>query len=545
MLQQLPEELLDRTLYHVAAARACDPDDDLEEPENSWIPCQFRSTLLNICLASKTLYRLAHPHLYKAYSNHAERSRVVDSVPPRAISLLHDISVRYLRTLCAKPNYGNLLRSLSFLVTAYPAAFVPQIASHEERVDLALFSTIAQNFWFGAPWTATFQNSLPIELLRKRPDATMGLVLLLCPNIETLEIIGGTEGLYDEDPLHNTLFAFLLVVDTMEVVGSVAPEEILQRSLILQCVQTLTLSTCPLRLTWVEATAVFSLPALRELRMRYLCKIYDDHSEFSHRRPQSTKLHSLKLDDLSIPGIYVAELLEWCPKLTTLDANWCHFSSRGADYDRAYHEVGKAISEYTPLLVSLKLKDSCQVDGDEGSRLYFTLRDLQHLTHVELGCDSVWYHPSDFVDTINDNLPDSIESLFISESDLRDNLPTDDSTPESDSRFNAACVKDPFLDDDNDDNDDFCQCRTRDIRRLLLDETLTRLRQVIFSEQFNLAGPGDDPNLFHENDPHVLRHIWTPAVRRRGWKLLQRITDPGTTTTHTETEAVLYREVTD
>jgi hypothetical protein len=155
----------------------------------------------------------------------------------------------------------------------------------------------------------------------------------------------------------------------MEVVGSVAPDEILQRSLILQRVQSHTLVTCPLRLTWAEATAVFSLPALRKLRMQYLCKIYDDHPEFSHRRPQSTELHSLELDHLSIPGIYVAELLKWCPNLTTLDADWGHFNSLGVDYDRAYHEVGKAISEYTPLLVSLKLKDSCPVDGYEGSRL--------------------------------------------------------------------------------------------------------------------------------------------------------------------------------
>jgi hypothetical protein len=189
-------------------------------------------------------------------------------------------------------------------------------------------------------------------------------------------------------------------------------------------------------------------------------------------------------------------------------------------------------------LVSLMLMDSYSWAG---SRLCYTLRNLQHLTHVELHYDSVWCHPSNFMDPINDNLPDSIESLFITEGDLPDKLPTDDSTPEGDSRFDVACVKDPFLDY----NFCKCQCRTRDIRRLLLDERLTRLREVTFSGQFNSARPGRDPNLFHENDPHVLRHIWTPAVRRRGWKLLQRPTNPGITTTHTKTEAVLYRELTD
>jgi hypothetical protein len=550
MLPQLPEELLDQILYHVATARGSIQYDDWDEPENSWIPHQFRSTFLNTCLASKTLYRLALPHLYKAFSNSAETNRVVELDMPelalRATPPLHDISARYLRTLCAKPDYGKLLRSLSFSVKNHPAAVNPQFASYKELADLALFSQIAPNFWFGAPWTAIFQSNLPTGLIRKMPDAIMCLVLLMCPNIETLEIMGGSEEMYDKNQLLGTLFSFLLVVGTMEVVGSVALDKMLQRTVILQRVQSLTLVTCPLRLTWAEATAVFSLPALRKLRMGYLCKIYDDHPRVSHRWPQSTELKSLELDNLSVPGILVAELLKWCPNLTKLDANWGHFNPLRADYDRAYHKVGKAISEYTPLLVSLKLMDSCPVDGDEGSRLRFTLRELQHLTYVELGCDSVWCHPSDHVDAINDNLPDSIESLFVwEEGQLPDNLPTEDSTPEYDFHFDAPCVADNFSDDDE---DDICQCRTRDIRRLLLDKRFTRLRRVIFSEKSTSAAQyGEDT--FHVHDRHVLRHIWTPAVRRHGWKLLERIPDPTTSRTPdptmSHTEAVLYREVTD
>jgi hypothetical protein len=234
-------------------------------------------------------------------------------------------------------------------------------------------------------------------------------------------------------------------------------------------------------------------------------------------------------------------LLKWCPNLTTLNATWGYISDLNATYDPAFNEVGKAISKYNPLLVALKLMNTCLLDADltQGSRLCFTLRNLQHLTHVELDRESVWCHPSTHVDAINDNLPDSIESLFVSEDGrLPDNLPTDGSPHDGDSRFDVACVADPFSEDAN---DDLCQCRIRDVRRLLLDERLARLRRVTFSGKSTTAAARGD-NLFHEGDPHALRHIWTPAVLRRGWKMSERFTHVGDTT---YTQAMLYRELTD
>ncbi|KAM0694054.1 hypothetical protein Q7P36_006180 [Cladosporium allicinum] len=547
MLQQLPEELLDRILCHVAAFPFIyDPYTEWQKSKNSWIPHQLRSTLLNICLASKTLYRLALPHLYKAFSNHAanfaETNRVVDSgspeLPLRAIAPLHDVSARYLRTLCARPDYGNLLRSLSISVKDPPTTIVPRVTSNEELADLAPLSKIAMNFWFGATWTIELHNLLLASLLKRKPDATVCMILLMCPNIETLEISGGTEE-GGEDPLVNNSFAFLMVIGTTHVVGAFAP---LQRSLILQRVRSLILAVYPLQPTWTELMAVFSLPALRTLRMQYLCStsIYDDGPDrwTTLGPPHCSTLKSLELDSLSIPGLQFAEMLKWCPNLTMLNATWRYFSDHVPVYDPAFHEVGKAVSKYNRLLVSLKLVDQSHVP--QGSRLCFTLQGLQHLTHVELNSDSVWCHPSNHIDAISDNLPNSIESLFIFEDgQVPDNLPPDDSSPDSDSRFDDACVVDPFSEDQN---GDLCQCRTRDIRRLLLDERLTRLRRVTFSEKVIYTIPEDAPSLFHQNDPHVLSHIWTPAIRRRGWKLLQRPTILGHTT---HTEAVLYREMTD
>jgi hypothetical protein len=552
MLQQLPEELLDRILYHVAAFPFVhSPQSPWEEPENSWIPHQFRSTLLDICLVSKTLHRLALPHLYKAFSNQAEReSRVRNSPTPElpacAISPLHDISVRYLHTLCARPDYGSLLRSLSFSMKNPLMAFVPRITSHEEHADLALFSKTAQDFWFGATWTEMVQQKLAAGLLAKMPDATMCLVLLMCPNIETLEIAGANERGIPKDPLCDSLLTFLLVVSTAQVFSSIAPDEPLQRSLILQRVQTLTLAVRPLRLIWPELVAVFALPALRTLRLRNLCTM--NAGRVAPRgiifgRRHYSEIRSLELHWISIPGSCVAKLLRWCPNLTMLDATWGHLTGvHFRDYDCAFHEVGKAVSEYNPLLVSLKLTDMGLAIGAVASRLRFTLRDLQHLTHVELGRESAWCHPSNQVDAINDNLPDSIESLFIAEgARLPDNLPTNDGSPsDCDPRFDVACVADPSSPYGH---EDFCQCRARDIRRLLLDERLTRLRRVAFSPKSTTATKqGEKPFHKNENDPHVLRHILTPAVRRRGWKLSEK-------TTHAErtsyTEPVLYRELAD
>ena len=229
MPQQLPEELLDRILWHVAAFPfAHGRRAHWYESENSWIPLQSRSTLLNICLASKTLYRLALPHLYKAFSNHAERSHVdpaTPELPSRAISPLHDLSSRYLRTLCAKPDCGNMLRSLSFSVADRPTAIGPRVTSHEELADLVLFSEMAHNSRFGATWTMTFRHMLPAGLLAKMPDATMCLILLMCPNIEALEIVGLTEEGFEADPLQDSLLTFLLVVGSTSYVSSIAPDE--------------------------------------------------------------------------------------------------------------------------------------------------------------------------------------------------------------------------------------------------------------------------------------------------------------------------------
>jgi hypothetical protein len=56
---------------------------------------------------------------------------------------------------------------------------------------------------------------------------------------------------------------------------------------------------------------------------------------------------------------------------------------------------------------------------------------------------------------ISDNLPNSIESLFVfGDGQVPDNLPPDDSCPDSDSHFDDACVVDPFSPFSEDRNGD-------------------------------------------------------------------------------------------
>jgi hypothetical protein len=178
MPPHLPEELLDRIIYYAAA---------WHPTHSSWIAQPYRETLLSICLASKTLYRLARPHLYKAFSNYAEiedsrsiRMCASKTGPSPTTPLMHDVCARYLRTLCVRPEYGAMLASLSLNTADAGLSSVPQHVSREEHADLRLFQRRAQVFWFGTPETDIFQNRLYQALLNKTPDATACMILLAC-----------------------------------------------------------------------------------------------------------------------------------------------------------------------------------------------------------------------------------------------------------------------------------------------------------------------------------------------------------------------------
>lgn len=249
--------------------------------------------------------------------------------------------------------------------------------------------------------------------------------------------------------------------------------------------------------------------------------------------PRCAQLEEFVLDECSLPGTHVAELLRLCPNLKKLEVTWA--DEADVDYcNPAFKEIGTAISKHTPLLTSLKLQDNLYTEHCilQSTRLCYSLRDLQHLTHVELNFDSLWCHPVQHVDAVNDNLPSSIETLRFSEYSMPRQLPIDDNIVGEDATlFDAACTAEIHS------NNNPCRCRIRDLRRLLTDERLHRLRRVVFNPKWVVDGP-------NMRDPHALRHIWTAAVRGRGWKMLERPVKMSGSTTYRpyQHEAVLYRE---
>jgi hypothetical protein len=555
MPPQLPEELLDRIIYYAAA---------WHPSYNSWISQRYRETLLSICLAFKTLCRLARPHLYKGYSNHAEKREyywtgmglnqphaVKASFPPT----LHEISSRYARTLCAKPNYGRMLASLSISLEDHQFCRASQHVSCAEQLDLVFFLKRAQHFWFGIG-TGHFVASLQQDLLSRTPHATACMMLLMCPNIKTLEIIG--DRMIREPTFTDSSLAYLLELGTASTpepgdhVSRMSSSEahvstrlpVLQKDLILQHVRNLTLDADDDRLTLAQARGIFSLPMLGALRINRLLAIDGIGLEVRGTTldwPRCKQLKEFVLHRSSLPGSHIPELLRLSPNLTKLELSWTSDVDM-ENQEPDFQEIGTAISKYTPLVTSLKLDDeSADYYVLQSTRLRYTLRDLQHLTCMSLSCSSLWCHPSEHVDAINDNLPSCIETLHIFEWDpMRDTLSTDDSSLGKGPDFDAACDTDAMHDDDDEN-----RCRTRDIRRLLLDERLVRLRRVIFDDK-DVDDGGES-----KSDPHVLRHIWTAAVRRRGWKMLENVSPPirrrfedgGRYSSHHE--AVLYRELAD
>lgn len=550
MSQELPEELLDRIIYYVAA---------WHPSYSSWISQGHRQTLLSICLASKTLCRLARPHLYKAFSSHAERrdcywndvgAGALDAKHSPTPPLLHDVCAPYLRTLRVRPEYGAMAASVSLSMTDHSLSRVPQHVSREEHADLRQFQQRARAFWFGIPDTDRFQDDLYQALLNKTPDATACMILLACPNIKTLEIVGSI-GLRTK-PFTESLLAYLLEIGTAhalepapsnKILGMSSPEPDactqlpgLKKTLILQHVQNLKLDLYELALILPQTKAIFSLPSLRVLRIGRLVaidRVGYDVGGMTLDWPYCAQLKEFFLDRCSLPGRTIAELLRLCPNLTKFEATWA-----GEDFDEycnpAFKEIGTALSKHTPLLTSLKLLDDSYAyyQISQSTRLRYSLQGLQHLSHMELNCDSLWRHPEQHVDTINDNLPSSIETLDISEYISMRGPPF----VGEDASFDAPCTAEFGIIEG-------CTCRIRDIRRLLLDERLCRLRRVTF----NRVGRASDKN---KHDPQVLRHIWTTAVRRRGWKMseervVERPSESSPDGIMPYHEAVLVRELAD
>jgi hypothetical protein len=174
-------------------------------------------------------------------------------------------------------------------------------------------------------------------LLNKTTDATACMILLACPNIKTLEIVGHL--FHRTQEFAGSLLGYLLEIaaHTLEpspsnqVIGMSSPESHvstqlpgLQKSLILQHVENLKLDMWYSRLTSTQIGQVLSLPSLRVLCINNL----DAIDAIGHgvcgmtiNWPRCAQLNTLVLEICSLPGHHVAELIKLCPKLVTFNAS--------------------------------------------------------------------------------------------------------------------------------------------------------------------------------------------------------------------------------
>lgn len=140
MVPQLPEELLALILEEFALpSRNTFCIGRLREWTYAPRPCM--TTLSNACLASKSMYGLAWPILYRFFSNR----RWWDLDP--GLDPAH-----FLQTICTKPERGLALRTLSIAEWAPVDAMDPtelfeKLQSDATLVDL--FQWRAKTFWLG------------------------------------------------------------------------------------------------------------------------------------------------------------------------------------------------------------------------------------------------------------------------------------------------------------------------------------------------------------------------------------------------------------
>lgn len=285
------------------------------------------------------------------------------------------------------------------------------------------------------------------------------------------------------------------------------PGMILQKTLVLQRVEELTINPGWLDVTWIQLRGLFSLPALKVLQINQMAPFLKRNQDVRGKtlnRAQCTQLRSPVLEKTLMPGSHITALLRICPNLRCFRANWVGFGSLHYDYDPAFEEIGTAVSTHTPLLTGLSL-GTWYWRGKTTSRctrLGYSLRNLEHLTEVTLCDDTVWRtvppeYPALHSDALADNLPPCIERLRIAETGGR---PVMHIMRDDDTGF------------DDHATDTFSRRRTRDVRRLLLDEGFPRLRSVTFYE----AHPAEIP----VDDPLELRYFLTEAVRERGWSIV-------------------------
>jgi hypothetical protein len=422
----LPEELMVLILEDFALPGS-GPDDGF----SPWHKATGRrqrecmTTLSSMCLASKSLHRLAWPILYRSFNNYELFWGM------RRTERLN--SSMFLKTVCTNPEYGLAVRSLSIESWKSVEAMHPRELLKLLQGDAtlaALFRWKTRGFWLdgddafsemsGDPAPS---DSLSAALLRSLemglPQAHMALLLLLCPRIQELNIT--TPAHFATSMIARLLDTVLsesyqmgtppsLVYDPEQDVSDHDVAQMFgvpwytpssQKSSMLQDLVRCNISgpgAMPSGLKFFKK--LISLPSLRDVSVTGLQGCYHGAMNDLDSGVVSPKLRKLHLVSCRLRTNEASSIIKCCPNLSDLAIIWSDYSCivhelpPDGDWRLKFGEIGDAILEFTPNLESLDLQ------ADQWAHRYFSsdypytigesLRQLEHLTSLSLNFDMIY-----------------------------------------------------------------------------------------------------------------------------------------------------------
>jgi hypothetical protein len=413
MLLELPEELLSHIFSYLALPSATKLADIVEHRKGHHVKDEMltrdmqltQQTLFNICLASKTLYRLSWPTLYSAYTSWLVP---VDSTSPSY----------FLRTLCLNPRYGETLRAFSIRDRDMDGEEIPMERLYDcqnflagDAMTMAAFQWRARSLWLqGYEGGKEFQNRLIRSLLIGMADGIMCMILLMCPNITELDIsvpwsCGSSYLIADlfavitcpqtqQPPSESVLELPSSRYVTSQLLGTSWPSTPWQQPGVLEFLSEFTLRS-GVNTAWEPLLpSVTQLPNLKTLRIYGLIDGPSQDWLAAIMRRKAHQLRTLHLPECCLGDMGLCEIIQLFPQLRTLNIDWS-VMHRGFI---SMAKIGHAVARYTPELKHLTLdanfcraaEDSFDEDRRMNDTIGDSIKNMQYLERLKINDQAIW-----------------------------------------------------------------------------------------------------------------------------------------------------------
>ncbi|TLD04577.1 hypothetical protein E2P81_ATG10256 [Venturia nashicola] len=500
MVAQLPEELLGLILEHLALPDTF-TNSRLQQHWGNDSDCYrvYLMTLNNACLASKTLYRLAWPMLYRQFANH-----------PLTVGAFHPHNldpVRFLQTICRRPEYGLTLRTLSIdswdAVEAMDAAQVFDLLQGDATLD-ALFNWRARGFWLGqdvepgkkygaagsphgnaAAVVPAHQRAQPLE----PPAMQFSLVVRLLSTTlsDDYRMLDPPTPVYDFEQDESDYQLAQMFETSWH-----RPE--LRKSAMLRNLQKCTLRGSGMPLPCQLFRNILELPQLQDLMIGPLQG--DSKGTISDFRVNvpCTQLKKLQIADCRFRTCEIISVVQCCPNLVDLSIHW-DLRADGVEnndhpkYYLLYGHIGDAIAKYAPRLESLKISSHRwpfrNPELEYPHTMGKALQPLGHLQDLSLDHCVIYGDEDGGVSqcSLGDVVPKSVSKLHIGHSILY---------------YGTAGAGEEF-------KDSWKDWQIDDLNHFLQDGSFKRLRVV----ELDLGALGSE------------RHIDPATVSQHGWEFTE------------------------